>query len=729
MIKKLINPQSQRQAERPFQRSFTEFSGMLSGIPSSEIGQSYSAKNVNIIDRGPWFEVRPGSKRYTQAVRATYFTANTTSNQLATSKAHQFVTGEVVYVIGASLANPLVASTAYYVIRVDANTIKLATTYAFAIAGTAIDITTTGSGNQVVTYGTLFSREDHIQQGHLVWQFGTSVFVSDKAITDYSPVLNLSSVVPSGLSTMAPYDTDMILASGSGIFRIVLDDTNNSYYMYRINIPIPIILPTDVPETAALIYGYRYIYSLSRLTGTGNRTRLSTDTELVLETGTCQVPGQEKEYGEIYFGTPVGQTLSVNHIIGTLTVPAGVQEATHFSVYRTKNIGSNSGGTGSAGIGNRTDQMVWCDDIPVTKSFKVTVAANVATIVAGTIQFEYADVGNTLVDTAGNTAVIASYVSGSAVNLTVGHTFGATASCTFSGGRVCTASQAGVTVTISAPVAGVFVTGDKGRTIFWSDGTSSVISQYVSATVCTVAVTGTRTGLAFSMMPTAGNFTRYYNDTNGDDIKVVIGRITLQDRIESGSDLYIPRRFFEPIPNSDMVAIETGFATFATRDAAQYYYSQIGDKKFTMGFHLPVTQEKEIASKLRHLIKLPSLIILVCSDKMYNIPLNASNQVGRTEIGENVYRLPEPILVSESVGIIAWQSIAYKGSGMFFAMTNEPALRAFDGHRWSDQNYAIDSGGNDAVQKLYVNRFDLYAGVVSCYSQGGGLKLWGQRRV
>lgn len=48
------------------------------------------------------------------------------------------------------LPSPLVAATDYYVIRIDAVTIKLATTYAFAIAGTAIDITDQGSGNHTL---------------------------------------------------------------------------------------------------------------------------------------------------------------------------------------------------------------------------------------------------------------------------------------------------------------------------------------------------------------------------------------------------------------------------------------------------------------------------------------------------------------------------------------------------------------------------------------------------
>ena len=43
--------------------------------------------------------------------------------------------------------------TVYYVIKVDANTIKLATNSANATAGTAIDLTGTGNNAQTLTYG------------------------------------------------------------------------------------------------------------------------------------------------------------------------------------------------------------------------------------------------------------------------------------------------------------------------------------------------------------------------------------------------------------------------------------------------------------------------------------------------------------------------------------------------------------------------------------------------
>lgn len=51
-----------------------------------------------------------------------------------------------------TLPSPLVAATDYYLIRISDSTYKLATSYANAIAGTAIDITTTGTGTHTLSW-------------------------------------------------------------------------------------------------------------------------------------------------------------------------------------------------------------------------------------------------------------------------------------------------------------------------------------------------------------------------------------------------------------------------------------------------------------------------------------------------------------------------------------------------------------------------------------------------
>lgn len=69
-----------------------------------------------------------------------------TTAETITITAHGYATGLNLEVSGGTPPAPLAASTEYFVIKVDANTIKLATSLVNANAGTAINLTTTGTG-------------------------------------------------------------------------------------------------------------------------------------------------------------------------------------------------------------------------------------------------------------------------------------------------------------------------------------------------------------------------------------------------------------------------------------------------------------------------------------------------------------------------------------------------------------------------------------------------------
>lgn len=74
------------------------------------------------------------------------------ATDLCTAAAHGLQTGDAVQVTnsGGGLPAGLVISVTYYVIKVSADTFKLATTPANATAGTAIDLTTAGTGTQTI---------------------------------------------------------------------------------------------------------------------------------------------------------------------------------------------------------------------------------------------------------------------------------------------------------------------------------------------------------------------------------------------------------------------------------------------------------------------------------------------------------------------------------------------------------------------------------------------------
>jgi hypothetical protein len=84
-------------------------------------------------------------------ITAGTFTAATTD--ICTKSAHGFVTGDCVRLTnsGGALPAGLAVDTDYFVIRIDADTFKLASTPANAVAGTAVDVTGTGTGTHTLT--------------------------------------------------------------------------------------------------------------------------------------------------------------------------------------------------------------------------------------------------------------------------------------------------------------------------------------------------------------------------------------------------------------------------------------------------------------------------------------------------------------------------------------------------------------------------------------------------
>lgn len=96
------------------------------------------------------------------------FTVLSLANNTVTITAHGQVTGSLGQVSnsGGGLPAGLAAITNYYVIVVDANTVKFATSLANAVAGTEVDITGNGTGTQTFTPTTSAGNVLKLQGGN-----------------------------------------------------------------------------------------------------------------------------------------------------------------------------------------------------------------------------------------------------------------------------------------------------------------------------------------------------------------------------------------------------------------------------------------------------------------------------------------------------------------------------------------------------------------------------------
>lgn len=120
----------------------------LKTLALSDVTQTINGESVDVSEASTIAIV---SSITNDAPTAKTFTADPTTDIL-TSASHGYKTG-LKGQVSTTLTLPggLAATTDYFVIFVDANSYKLATTHANAVAGVAIDITTAGTGVQTFT--------------------------------------------------------------------------------------------------------------------------------------------------------------------------------------------------------------------------------------------------------------------------------------------------------------------------------------------------------------------------------------------------------------------------------------------------------------------------------------------------------------------------------------------------------------------------------------------------
>lgn len=726
-LKQIKSPKS-RSNESQSIVSQKQFLGSIRDVPLVEIPDGFCNRMINIYGFGNWAKARPGTRLYSDITLPGLNVFNIVNNELWFATTHGLSTGDKVgfYTDGTapSPLNPNGPRTTYYVRKINGTTIKLATTWAGAMVGTTINLTNIGTGTHYIYYKErLNSRLDHKENKQIIKHYGTKVFVSNRQLHGYTEVINTDPVVPLNEdSTMVSYEKSAILAAGA-IYKIILDD--DYYWMFRINIPLCDIL---IGDTYVGTYIYRYAYSQSIISGSGNRNRVSNPTNAILmyESGVAQSTTTNKNISEVAFATAIvadgGIGAIPSHVITNMELPITNQAITHFPIYRTKNICTTTNGAG-----NNKAYLVWVDDIPVCKVLTIKTLTLTMTSSAG--EFEIGDVGNTIdgVDIAGNskTATISKFIDKNNVLLS-GSSFvdGTEYYVTIGEGRVMNASQSGHFVALNGIPADGFYEDDVGRRIFWDDGDSCFIVSWKSSNVVEVSTDDSKANLGMAIQFRAGTyaFRRKFNDTIVDD-GVTANQIGLTERMLASvkTSVYTPQVNYRPIPSSNLVSIESGIAIFGQRDNAKYYYSAIGAKSYTMGTHRLDVQESKLPVGIRYIMSMPGRFILFCVSKTYNINVSMPIEQGNPQIAESITKITEATEIDGEIGVTAWQTICPINSMLYIAVTSEPAVRLFDGNSWGKENLTIQNGFPAVSNMLF--KIDNYYKIVAWYSPLGGYKI------
>ncbi|MDB3998286.1 flagellar filament capping protein FliD [Litorivicinus sp.] len=173
------------------------------------------------------------------------------SNEQITLTGHGYVTGDVVTydAQGGTAIGGLSDATTYHVIRVDANTIKLATSASNASSGTAADITGTGNAKQRITKESI----------------GTTSTVATSSVTITTPTIATTAVSTANdtitLSSHG-YSTGDVVEYRSGTGTAIGGLTNGSkYYVVRVDANTLKLATTSANATAG---------TQINLTGTGH---------------------------------------------------------------------------------------------------------------------------------------------------------------------------------------------------------------------------------------------------------------------------------------------------------------------------------------------------------------------------------------------------------------------------------------------------------------------------
>lgn len=384
---------------------------------------------------------------------------------------------------------------------------------------------------------------------------------------------------------------------------------------------------------------------------------------------------------------------------------------THLPIYADLDIGPE-GTDPVTGIANIPDRFIWLYDLRVAGAFFAEKSdTGLVTLIYGEI--EPADEGSVLEWEDGDRNVITRYVDSTHFYVALvpyydnSKTLQAAA---IGNGTVLRASQSGTLVTLTnTENSNRFSASDVRKTIWWSVGYYSYITEYISPTQVRVHNSATRESQGITMNPTHRNF----NDTVSDEI--------LRGRI---SQWLLKQRFWEELPLSNIGVVVPGFLFAAVRGKNRISYSQLPvGQQYLGGYHNPVYQFDESAkSGITMLAEFPNRLIVFCRSQWYAGPTNESSEVTVPEVGEVVVVF-NGLQFGGNYGVKDYGSYTRITKDTAMVITTEPAVREFDSYQFGENLAEIEAAGFDIIMRELES---WYSATVTCYHKNLGYVAWGR---
>jgi len=413
----------------------------------------------------------------------------------------------------------------------------------------------------------------------------------------------------------------------------------------------------------------------------------------------------------------------------------GEKHWTHYGVYGTRDIG-DAGTDVLTGIGNNPENYFWEADLPLCVGVLVdsitSIKSDKLTLVFdGEEPFKQFDIGNAYklsngvflpiqkvtnnspvgkctveFENLGSLLMDQSSISddGTGGGETTGAIQGNLAFKAIKDDGAATGPGKIVEIKSTSSSKTTFVAADVGEPIFWQNGEVDVIIS-VAAGKATVHQAG-----EFAVQGAGVSAqTRKFNDTVNDE--------TLALRRDGG--LILRNRFFQPLPNpSGDGVVVPGFIVVTRLNDTFICYSMVPrNYPYIGGYHNPGYQfDDSPKDTIQRLRLFPNRLVVYCSNSTWATPTNISEFATVEEIGEAIAVLRQ-LELQEDKGTLYVNAVARIDTSIDLVITNEPAVRLFDGFRYGDEDLSYN--------KVRTIIQTMSRRIVGHYNPAGGYHMWG----
>lgn len=475
---------------------------------------------------------------------------------------------------------------------------------------------------------------------------------------------------------------------------------------------------------------YRYLITLCRLSGAPiSYGRVDTVPGQVLlhESAANGTPNRENDYLESFPLSDISGSPSHGNEIELRPAVANNAHYTHYAIYRTKNMVAKN-----ADFRIVENTYLYVDEVPMSKmgfALGVDIEGNLksATVTLESATMGIEDVGSILIhDSKTKFHKIIEYIerSGNNVTFRIAQVDGSNlddfdlddwyyigGDDLFIGDRT-EAPNGAINYTISI-FGREFTEDDVGQQMFWADGHVSFIKGFVDINTVIIEdpddipVDFNDYG---SFVATVGITNRIYNDTVDD--------VTLGVYKESGDNFFfLQTRFFKPLPNGGVGALKGGAYFVSSLRNSEYFYSQLRNIYRTGSYHPDKQKNTKPIGVLTRLKDYPEALVIFGQNFTYYLDTTIEINGGNKLFGEFILVYPDPVLVDRKIGCPAIGCSAVVEGGGEIIFTNEPAIRHFNGFKYSE-NIAVS-----AVQDSFIAQ--IRAGTLLQWDKRRGLNIWG----